>query len=127
MLSRDGRHAAAAFPRDGNGFYPLGLLRRNTMPAYCIANIEVHTPDKYDSYRRHTAGTLPKFGGRVLVRGGATEVVEGSWQPSRLVVIEFPSMGNLQDWYRSPEYQAIARGRREGARSDVVFVEGFTP
>jgi uncharacterized protein (DUF1330 family) len=139
MLPRDDGHAAvgkrggiAVMPRrhfraDGNGLYAPGHLHRDTMPAYCIANIEVHTPDIYDSYRRHTAGTLPKFGGRFLVRGGATEVAEGSWQPARLVVIEFPSMDDLQAWYRSPEYQAIVRGRREGARSEVVFVEGFTP
>ena len=97
------------------------------MSAYCIANIKVHTPEIYESYRRHTAGTLPAFGGRFIVRGGATEVVEGSWQPGRLVVIEFPSMDDLQAWYRSVEYQAIVRGRHEGASSDIVFVEGFAP
>ncbi|WP_309974685.1 DUF1330 domain-containing protein [Variovorax guangxiensis] len=32
-----------------------------------------------------------------------------SWQPARLVVIEFPSMDDLHAWYRSPEYQAIVR------------------
>jgi uncharacterized protein (DUF1330 family) len=115
------------FRADGKGLYLPGHFHRDTMPAYCIANIEVHTPDIYDSYRRHTAGTLPKFGGRFLVRGGATEVIEGSWQPARLVVIEFPSMDDLQAWYRSPEYQAIVRGRQEGARSELVFVEGFAP
>ncbi|VWX56176.1 D-fructose-6-phosphate amidotransferase [Burkholderiales bacterium 8X] len=97
------------------------------MSAYCIANIEVHTPETYESYRRHTAGTLPPFGGRFLVRGGKTQVVEGSWQPARLVIIEFPSMDDLQAWYRSPAYQAIVGGRREGAHSEVVFVEGFIP
>jgi uncharacterized protein (DUF1330 family) len=97
------------------------------MPAYCIANIDVHTPAIYDNYRQHTSGTLGKFGGKFIVRGGQAQVIEGNWQPVRLVIIEFPSTEALQAWYHSPEYQAIVAGRHDGAHSDVVMVEGFTP
>lgn len=97
------------------------------MPAYCIANVEVHTPEIYEGYRRHTLGTVEKYGGKFIVRGGPLESVEGSWNPARLVILEFPSMEVLQKWYHSREYQAIVAGRHDGARSDVVFVEGFPP
>lgn len=97
------------------------------MPAYAIANIEVHSPQIYENYRRHTAGTLDAYGGSFLIRGGQAEVIEGTWKPGRLVILEFPSMEALKNWYRSPAYQAIIADRHKGARSDIVAVEGFSP
>jgi len=94
------------------------------MTAYCIANVEVHSPDIYETYRQHTFGTVQKFGGRFIVRGGDVQLIEGSWMPTRLIVIEFASMDDLCQWYRSPEYQSIIAGRHDGARTDLVFVEG---
>jgi len=37
-------------------------------------------------YRKHTPAAVEAFGGRFLVRGGASETLEGDWQPKRLVV-----------------------------------------
>ena len=47
-----------------------------------------------DEHRSRVATTVEKFGGRYLVRGGASEVVEGTYQPVRLAMLEFPSMGS---------------------------------
>ena len=63
-------------------------------------------------------------GGRFLVRGGELAVLEGDWQPSRLVVVEFESLEAAKRWYSSPEYQE-AKKLREGAASlRMVAVEG---
>ena len=32
------------------------------------------------------------YGGRYLARGGSVETLEGSWLPSRLVILEFPTV-----------------------------------
>src|SRR5918993_943813 len=61
------------------------------MPAYVIANVIVKDPVRYEDYRRLVTPTLAKFGGRVVIRGGRVDVLEGDWRPSRLVLIEFPS------------------------------------
>jgi uncharacterized protein (DUF1330 family) len=61
---------------------------------------------------------------RYLARGGATEVLEGGWRPSRVVVLEFPDADAARRCYLSPEYSA-ARAERAGvARMNIVLVEG---
>ena len=69
------------------------------MPAYLIADVEVTDPAGYADYTRDIVATVDAFGGRYLVRGGKTEVLEGDWSPRRVVVIEFPSMAQLRAWY----------------------------
>jgi len=94
------------------------------MPAYLIADVEVHDADVYAEYRRGVLPLVQKFGGRFLVRGGRHEVLEGAWQPQRLVVIEFPDMAALQAWYRSPEYTELIKLRQGASRGTLVAVEG---
>jgi uncharacterized protein (DUF1330 family) len=48
--------------------------------------------------------TEQRHGGRYLGRGGATKVLEGDWEPHRLVIIEFPDMAALMAWYNSPSF-----------------------
>jgi uncharacterized protein (DUF1330 family) len=69
---------------------------------------------------------LEPYGGRFLVRGGATEMIEGDWLPGRLVIIEFPSKDAAHRWYDSPEYQAIVGIRHEAATARIIVTEGVT-
>ena len=67
------------------------------MPAYLIGNIEVTDAAAYEEYRKGVAATIAAFGGRSLARpGAAMEVLEGDWVPKRLVILEFPSVGQLK-------------------------------
>ena len=67
---------------------------------------------------------IAKFGGEFLTRGGAAEILEGNWQPHRIVVVKFDSVDNAKAMYNSPEYQA-ARKKREGAADfNMIVVEG---
>ena len=94
------------------------------MAAYVLSDIAVFDPDAYEDYRRRVPAVIEKYGGRYLVRGGASEVLEGDRQPNRLIVLEFPDMGALRRWYRSDDYQALLRIRQSAARSTIVAVEG---
>lgn len=96
------------------------------MPAYLIADIDVHDPAAFEAYRKVVPATIAAYGGRYLVRGGKTEVLEGSWQPHRLIVLEFPSMERAQEWYNSVEYRDQVMPLRVKASSgNAVFVEGI--
>ena len=77
------------------------------MAAYLIAEVEVKDPETYEEYRRQVASTIEKFDGRFIIRGGATEILEGQWKPRRLVVLEFPDMDTLKRWYNSDDYQGL--------------------
>ena len=94
------------------------------MPAYLIADVEVHDPDVYAEYRRQVLPLVQHYGGRFIVRGGAHEVLEGEWKPKRVVVIEFPDMAALKSWYTSPEYAKLIALRQGVSRGSLIAVEG---
>jgi uncharacterized protein (DUF1330 family) len=94
------------------------------VPAYVIADVEVVDADRYADYSAQVPATLELYGGHFLVRGGATDMIEGDWLPRRLVIIEFPSMDAAHRWYGSPEYQAILGIRHEAATARVILADG---
>ena len=94
------------------------------MAAYVIVDIEVTDPAGFDEYRQRVPATLAAHEGRFLVRGGAHEVVEGSWRPRRLVVLEFPSLAQARRWYDSEEYREPKAMRLRTSKANIVFVEG---
>ena len=94
------------------------------MPAYLIAEVEILDPAQFEQYRAAVPATIAAYGGRYLVRGGKTEVMEGEWQPKRLILLEFPSLDRLREWYRSKEYAPLIALRQRAARTNVILVEG---
>src|ERR1700704_635364 len=79
-----------------------GSLR---MSAYVIVDIEIHDAAGYDEYRKVVGATLSAYGGNFVVRGGRIDVLEGSWNPKRIVVLEFDSATRAREWYDSEEYR----------------------
>ena len=94
------------------------------MAAYLIAEVEITDPMAYEEYRKIVPATIARYGGRYLVRGGAVETKEGGWMPSRMVVLEFPSMEQARKWYQSPEYAPGLAIRTRAGKSKVILVEG---
>jgi uncharacterized protein (DUF1330 family) len=95
------------------------------MPAYLIVETDITDPVQYEQYKAASPGAIAAHGGRFVVRGGETAVLEGEWRPKRLVVVEFDDLEAARHFYDSPEYQA-ARKLREGAASlNMVAVEGL--
>jgi uncharacterized protein (DUF1330 family) len=95
------------------------------MVAYVVVDCDVTDPERYENYKRLAPGAIAKYGGRYLARGGATDVLEGDWQPGRLVVLEFPDAATARRWYDSPEYRAARAERVGAARMNMVTVEGL--
>jgi uncharacterized protein (DUF1330 family) len=97
------------------------------MPAFVIADV---SPDDVEAYRASgyleaAARTSKEYGGFYRARGGALTVLEGEWEPERIVLIEFPSMERLLAWYNSAEYQEWVAVRREHIPdSRLVAIEG---
>ena len=94
------------------------------MAAYVIAEVDVHDSALFEEYRKIVPGTIAQYGGKYLVRGGAVEVKEGGWKPTRLVVLEFPSMEQARKWYDSPEYAPALALRLKAANAKLILVEG---
>jgi uncharacterized protein (DUF1330 family) len=68
--------------------------------------------------------TVAKFGGRYLVRGGRFEVVEGTYQPARMAMLEFPSMDQARRWYDSEKYRELKQMRLAATVSNGFFMTG---
>jgi len=95
------------------------------MPAYLVAQVAPTVDDPYPDYRARIIPMLEKAGGRFLARGGETIVRHGTWDYSRLVIVEFPDMDTLQAFYDSPEYQEILPQRLKDAQNLDLFIEGY--
>ena len=59
---------------------------------------------------------LPYKGGLAL---------EGDWKPNRVVIIEFPDIASIENWYRAPEYQPFIALRRSAATDVMIILEGM--
>ena len=95
------------------------------MPAYLHASIEVTDPEAYETYRKEVPALIAAHGGRYLVRGGAVTVLEGTAQPQRQVILEFPDMAQLQAFYNAPDYQRLLKIRQGASSGTLVAIEGI--
>ena len=97
------------------------------MASYVVVDVEVSDMEAYKSsgYLDNVPKIAAKFGGRYLARGGETKVHEGDWQPRRIVIIEFPSMAKLEEFYNSEEYAPYLAIRKRLADSNLIAVEGL--
>jgi uncharacterized protein (DUF1330 family) len=96
------------------------------MPAYVVLDIEVSDAEGYARYKELGPPAVAAYGGHYLVRGGPVETLEGSWLPSRLVIIEFPTVESGRAWWASTEYGAAKALRQACARTEMLLVEGVT-
>ena len=94
------------------------------MPAYVISELEVRDAAGIETYRTLAAKSIAQYGGRYLVRGGAASTAEGGPPPKNIIVVEFPSMERLREWYASPEYAEALKVRQTALDRRLIFVEG---
>jgi uncharacterized protein (DUF1330 family) len=94
------------------------------MAAYVIVETEVTDPDRYERYKAASSAAVAACGGRFLAHGGELAVLEGDWQPSRLVVLEFEDLAAAKRWYDSESYRQARQLRKGAARMRMVAVQG---
>lgn len=98
------------------------------MPAYCFFDVrEITDHAKVERYLAGVFATVERYGGRYLVLGGSSDLVEGDWRPVYPVIVEFADGKQARRWYASPEYAPLRALRVAGTRSNAVFLEGTTP
>jgi uncharacterized protein (DUF1330 family) len=93
--------------------------------AYIIVEIDVQDPAGYEEYKKQASATVEAKGGKYIVRGGRSEVLEGDWQPKRIVVLEFPSMERAKEWLNCAEYREPRKIRHRTAKTNMIVVEGM--
>ena len=94
------------------------------MAAYLIIDLEVHDPEGFQKYREGVGAFIAKHGGEYLVRGGEFEVIEGDWQPHRLVLFRFPNRQAIRNFFADPDYARLKDIRLKSAKTVAVAVDG---
>jgi uncharacterized protein (DUF1330 family) len=96
-------------------------------PAYLVANIEsVNDAATFARYREAATKSFAPYGGHRLVRDATPVRLDASTLPQgKIVILQFPSMKSLQDWWNSPAYTAARPLREQSAVTRIFAVEGL--
>jgi uncharacterized protein (DUF1330 family) len=95
------------------------------MAAYFISDASVKNREALGMFRARALASITRYGGRYLARAGLVEPVEGSWNPSAIIIIEFPDLERARTWYRSAEYASALAIRDDAISRDMILVEGM--
>lgn len=88
------------------------------MAAYFIVHYQLNDPALYGEYVAGAGATIGDYGGELVVFDTDVKAVEGEPPGPRTVIVRFESAQAANDWYNSPEYQAVV-GKR------LAATEGF--
>jgi len=86
--------------------------------------LEVTNRPPLEPYAVAVKDTVEKHGGRYLVRGGKTKLIEGGPEPKVIVIAEFPDAASFDRFYNSPEYQEILPYRLQNTTGRFFTAEG---
>ena len=97
------------------------------MPAYFIADLDIHDTAGFRAYVSAVGPVLEQFGARYLVagpKGDDVEALEGTWTPKKITLIEFPSRDRALEFFGSPAFRQVVGLRHNAAHTNLVLVEG---
>ena len=92
------------------------------MAVYLIAQITIHDRAEYSRYEAGFMPVFEKYEGRLLAVDEDPEVLEGAWNCTRTVLIEFPTREDALAWAGSAEYQELARHRWAASTANVAMI-----
>lgn len=95
------------------------------MPAYLLVQADVNDWDAYREYMRRTPRVIAKFGGRFIVRGGERMTLEGTAAETRIAILEFATLADVEAFYRSPEYEEVKKFRDGAGEARFVALAGY--
>src|SRR5215475_12852281 len=99
----------------------LGYGQTKAM-AYTVAEIEVTDPETFQKYGDATRISIPAAGGRVIVRGGKTFVVNGA-PPKQIVLIQWDSLERAQTFFESESYKQLVPIRDKSSNFRAFVIE----
>ena len=94
------------------------------MAVYVVVDIEVTDAGGFAEYRDAVPAIVLRHGGEYLARGGRTEIIEGDWQPGRIVLFRFPDQASVHAFFNDPDYLPLKALRQRVSSADIVMVDG---
>lgn len=95
------------------------------MSYYFVANIKITNEEEYTKYLTQVDEIFEKYEGKYLAVDKTPLLLEGNWDYTRAIIIEFKTLDAFNQWYYSNDYQIILKHRLEGAFCDTILVKGL--
>jgi len=95
------------------------------MSSYAVALINIDDRAEYAKYEAGFMEILNKYQEKVLAVDEKPTILEGAWDHTRTVILEFVDTTALQAWYQSSEYQNLMQYRRNASSGDVAIIQGL--
>ena len=92
------------------------------MTVYIIARFKIHDRAGYDRYSENFMQVFEQFDGTMLSVDEEPTVLEGEFDATRSVLMEFPTAAQAMAWVQSPEYQEIAKDRLAASTGHAIMV-----
>ncbi len=86
------------------------------MPAYFVARFAIKDAVSLGAYSKEAAPIIASFGGELLFKGGADQILTGQDPLPSIAVFRFADQMKLDAFYASDAYQALKPAREAGAK-----------
>lgn len=94
------------------------------MVAYMIARVNVTDMTQYQEYMKLTPAIVEAYGGKFIARGGDVLTLEGQDETRRVILVEFPTRQDAENFYQSDAYQAAIAVRKDAAEAQFIVLDG---
>jgi uncharacterized protein (DUF1330 family) len=94
------------------------------MKQYFVAQIKINDHDEYEKYLENFDEIFSKYNGKYLAIDESPSLLEGSWDYTKSVLVEFKTKADFGAWYYSDDYQNILKYRLRAAKCDTILIEG---
>jgi len=92
---------------------------------YLVAQLRIDNRVLLDQYVEKVIPSLKIGGGRIIAFDETPDVIEGTTDYPRTVIIRFEDKEAFRTWYDSPEYRSIIQMRLDSAPGTVTVVNGL--
>lgn len=97
------------------------------MKAYMLAFVRVTDLDVFNQeYIAKAVPIVERHGGVTVAVDENPTTIEGTLPNGRVVIVEFPTKQDAENFYNDPEYLPIKKWRQKSSESDSIILEkGF--
>lgn len=95
------------------------------MSAYFVIHNRIHNLEKMQEYVPKALDTMTAYNPEILALDENSQVIEGSTNLPRTILIKFDSRDTMMAWYNSPEYQEVLPLRLEATEGFSVLIDGL--
>lgn len=88
--------------------------------AYLVGHVTIKHPAKWAEYTSRVPATLAPCGAELVFRGKRVAVLAGDNPHADIVVIRFPDVAAVNQWFSSPAYQSLIPLREQAADVDLL-------